>query len=492
VTAERPHDLTLFLTLRAWIQVLLRSFFHHIEVTGLENIPSDRGGILVSWHPNGLIDPGLILATFPHRVVFGARDGLFRWPGRGALMRGLGTVPIYRAVDAGAVRPADRRDANRQSLDALAHEVSSGAFSALFPEGASHDEPGLVELKAGAARLYYRARALGGQDGPPPVVLPVGLHYDRKNRFRSRALVAFHPPMAVPKALDVTPSLDETDTVTRDRARALTLEIERVLEDVVGATEDWATRNVLMRVSTLVRAEHAARAGTEPEPSLLEQVSEFTRVRRLYYALRGHDAGEVAKVRAWVEHYDARLRDLGLEDEDLDRNPALVSPWLAWLLVLQMLVVFLVLPPVLLLGVLVNAPAALTLRAASRLGATYRKDEATIKVLGGAVLYPLTWIAAGVLSTRVHERLDAAYALPDTKAVAGVWIAVLSAVGGMIALRYLRVARQTARALRVRLTKWQRLRSLTRLRAQRTRLYDRLVALSRSVGDSAAAQKDTQ
>lgn len=481
MTLERPHDPPLFVTLRAWIQVLLRSFFKNIEVQGLEHVPTDRGGILVSWHPNGLIDPGLILATFPHRVVFGARHGLFSWPGLGWMMRGLGTVPIYRAADTDSPQTSERRAANRESLDALAQEVANGAFSALFPEGISHDHAGLVGLKTGAARLYYRARELSRPNAPPPVLLPVGLHYDRKNRFRSRALVAFHPPMALPVVLDVTPSAHEADDVARRRAGELTGEIERVLEEVVGATEDWPTRRILLRVSSLVRAEHAARAGTEPEPSLVEEVAEFARVRRLYNALQTRDKNEVAKLRSWVERYDARLADLNLEDADLDRDPALVSPWLAWLLLLQMLLVYFVLPPVLLLGYLVNAPTALTLRAVARLGAAYRKDEATLKVLGGAIAYPLTWIAAGILGARLHARLDAAYALPDSPAVAGVWIAFLSAAGGMAALRYLRVARLLARALRVRLTKRQRLRSLSLLRAQRARLYDHLLMLSGKV-----------
>ena len=47
---------------------------------------SDGGGILVSWHPNGMIDPALIFETFPRAVVFGARHGLFKVPVLGAMM----------------------------------------------------------------------------------------------------------------------------------------------------------------------------------------------------------------------------------------------------------------------------------------------------------------------------------------------------------------------------------------------------------------------
>ena len=56
------------------VRLLVRGWFSRVEVTGLENIPADGGGVLVALHPNGLIDPALILASFPKTVRFGARD----------------------------------------------------------------------------------------------------------------------------------------------------------------------------------------------------------------------------------------------------------------------------------------------------------------------------------------------------------------------------------------------------------------------------------
>jgi 1-acyl-sn-glycerol-3-phosphate acyltransferase len=133
---------------------LLRLFFRRIEVLGEENVPAEGGGVLIAWHPNGLLDPALILAHFPRRVVFGARHGLLQWPLFGRLLRFLGTVPIYRPQDSKrGLDPESRREANRRSLDALAEAVAQGSFAALFPEGESHDEPMLMDLRPGAARL---------------------------------------------------------------------------------------------------------------------------------------------------------------------------------------------------------------------------------------------------------------------------------------------------------------------------------------------------
>ena len=81
------------------LALINRLFFRRIEVTGLEHVPSSGGGMIVSWHPNAIIDGALILTQFPRRIVFGARHGLFKWPFLGTVLRQLGTVPIYRRQD---------------------------------------------------------------------------------------------------------------------------------------------------------------------------------------------------------------------------------------------------------------------------------------------------------------------------------------------------------------------------------------------------------
>ena len=72
-------------------------------------------------------------------------------------MKALGTVPIYRASDMKDASNDARRAANQKSLDSLAGAVCAGGFAALFPEGVSHDQPHPLEIRTGAARLFYNA-----------------------------------------------------------------------------------------------------------------------------------------------------------------------------------------------------------------------------------------------------------------------------------------------------------------------------------------------
>lgn len=448
------------------VDALVHAFFREIEITGLEHVPADRGGIIVAWHPNGMVDPALIISAFPRRVVFGARDGLFRVPLLGKLMTSLGTVPIRRAVDAENADPAQRRAANRAALEQLAREVAGGSFAALFPEGTSHDDSRPVQMKAGAARLYQLSRELALQSipgGETPVILPVGLFYDRKNRFRSRALVEFHAPLALPPAL--ARDCGDDEDAARAQAAALTALIEKTLHEVVDATEDWATHDLLQRTRKLLRAERG-----DTDATLQAETEDFARIRAAYYRLLRSDPAEVARLRRDVTLYDMDLKLLGLEDHELDSSPPLATRAQLVLILSQALLVYLLLPPVLLLGLVVNGPVALLIRGFSFIAAKLKKDQASLKLLAGALLFPLAWIASGVAGYHLHAEIEKHYPLPDIRLLAGVTVGVLAALGGFIALLYIEFARATARSISVRLTRAARLRTLARLRVERRRL----------------------
>ena len=480
----------------ACLRRLLRFFFHRIEVAGAENVPWDRGGVLVAWHPNGLLDPGLILAHFPRRVVFGARHGLLRWPLLGWFLRKIGTVPIYRPQDVGGPRDETaRRAANRRSLDALAAAVAAGSFAALFPEGDSHDEPGLLDLRPGAARLLLRARELTSAGAPPPVLLPVGLHYDRKNLFGSTALVEFHPPIELPEELVEAPPPEEGEQDAeglRARVGELTRLIETVLVEVVQATESWETHHLMHRLRKLMRAERAARAGARPgPPSLRERVLGLARVWHGYLTCRESRPEETARLEARVRRYHAVLEGLGLHDHELDAEADLTSPWRLAVLLGQAVVVYLVLPPLLVLGYLVNTPIALALGVAGRRLGARVKDEATIKLLLGASIFPLTWLALSCLVGWGVINLHGVYhQVPELPWLAGAVTFLLCSVGGWLAVRYARIAAETYRALHVRLTRARRRRFVERLARERAALFEAASSLSEGLDLPGAVAAD--
>ena len=137
--------------LLASLAFLVRCFFRRVEVTGLENIPKEGGGVLVSWHPNGLVDPALIVTQFPRIVVFGARHGLFQFPILGRFLRALDTVPIHRAIDRSKMSNKGRQAANATALDALAQAVAQGSYTVSASQ-AGFRPPRRLGLPGGGSR----------------------------------------------------------------------------------------------------------------------------------------------------------------------------------------------------------------------------------------------------------------------------------------------------------------------------------------------------
>ena len=454
------------------VRFLVGLFFRRVEVSGVELVPATGGGILIAWHPNGLVDPALIISCFPRRVVFGARHGLFKWPAVGRLMQALGTVPIFRASDLKDADDDTRRAANQKSLDAMAQAVCDGGFAALFPEGVSHDDPFLQELKSGAARLYYRAKQLCDENGVPPVIVPVGLHYDNKTAFRSDALVEFHAPLELPSEL-LAPIAEGDDEALRARSTELMHVLEPVLQEVTHATESWELNQLMNRVRSLMRAERAKRAGVSLKaPDMVERTLGMARVWKAYYVRVQTEPDRVQALLDRVSAYDQALLEVKLEDDDLDKPPPIESKWLPILLAAQAAVVFLVFPPILVLGSLINAGPYFLTNLISRLASKQYKDTATVKLLSALVLFPLAWLIAALLvglgQIELHQSFEG---IPRAPWAAGITTFLIGAFGGALALVYMELVRRTWTSIRIRAKRHWGSTIIRQLSAERAVLY---------------------
>jgi glycerol-3-phosphate O-acyltransferase/dihydroxyacetone phosphate acyltransferase len=362
---------------------------------------------------------------------------------------------------------------NRESLDELARAVCVGGFAALFPEGVSHDDPFLQELKTGAARLYYRARQLCAEHGVPPVIIPVGLHYDDKTAFRSNALVEFHPPLRIPSEL-LAPIAEDDEAAFRQRSSELTAVLEPVLQEVTHATESWELNQLMNRARSLMRAERAKRAGVSLRaPDMAERTLGMARVWKAYYARMQTAPEEVSGLLERVAAYDRALEEAKLDDDDLDKPPAIESKWIPLLLALQAAVVFLVFPPVLFLGVVINAPAYFLIRPFAQAASKQYKDTATIKLLAGLVLFPLSWLIAALLVGLGQIELHNTFAgVPRAPWPAGITTFLIGAFGGALALVYLELVNRTWTSIKIRAKRRWGWTIIEQLAEERGALYE--------------------
>eukprot|EP00128_Syssomonas_multiformis_P012054 Colp12_sorted_trinity150504_noHs@15224 len=167
-------------------------FFEKIEVRGLENIPKDGPVVFAGNHPNGLMDAMMIMTQCGRYVSPVAKDILFESPLLGIILRMLRAVPIRSRKDKGDSE--DHHDANEEAFRDILGLLQDGGSIALFPEGTTYTSAALQPLRYGIAKLVFAATA---ESNIPVKVVPCGLTYLNKEKFRSKCFVDFGTPITI-------------------------------------------------------------------------------------------------------------------------------------------------------------------------------------------------------------------------------------------------------------------------------------------------------
>ena len=342
----------------ALIRFIMRIFFRRIELVGLERVPAAGGRIPASGgvifavnHPNGLIDPLFLLSFVPWPISFLAKAPLFRYPLIGFVTRALESIPVYRKQDA-------VKGTNAETFDRARSLLARGGSIAIFPEGTTHSDAQLRELKTGAARI-----ALGC--GCEEVIVPTGIYYTAKTTFRSSALVAFGDPIVVSPA-----AMGANGEPPAERVDELTRTIDKGLDEVTLQADSHAALELIARGERIFSG--------DAEQSLADELHLRRRFVEGYHYLREHDPARLAELEALVRRYE------------IGEVPARVS--------LPEVALSIVLLPAAIAGAIINYP---TYRIVGIL-ASHLTDEdaivATIKFIASATLFPLTWIAYGFIA----------------------------------------------------------------------------------------------
>jgi glycerol-3-phosphate O-acyltransferase / dihydroxyacetone phosphate acyltransferase len=348
-------------------------------VVGAERIPRDRPLVLVANHVNGLIDPLMLMGTLPVMPRFLGKRTLWKISVLRPFLKLAGAIPVYRRQDEGS-------DTSRNlETFARSHDLlAKGGVLALFPEGTSHSDPSLKPLKTGAARIVLEAeRKNPGLLGVR--IVPIGLLFDAKEAFRSRALVQVGEP------IDPTPEveLDGRDPVAA--FRELTARIDKGLQDVTLNYATWEDARLAARAADLYRRR-------DPEVPGRGKLSESVTVRRAflegYRDLRDRHPERTAAVVEAVRDYDHLLHAFHLRDDQVGAAYR-ASP--AARFVARSLLRMLIHLPVAIVGTVLTWPVYRLVGAIAKRATRDADQVATLKVLGAVLLFPLTWIAEGFL-----------------------------------------------------------------------------------------------
>ena len=346
-------------------------YFRSIEVHG--EVPDARvgGRLFGANHFNGLVDPILVLTHAPCRMSPIAKSTLFDIPGLRFLLDVAEAVPIRRKKD----DPNRDARANDAVFDRVAEHLATGGNILIFPEGVSHNEPHLLPLRSGAAEMLRAAKKKGGS----PTYQAVALEFDRRDLFRSRALVLYGPVREMP------------DVPDEELAKEITSGLARDLSEMLVEGTSWQDHELITRVARLY-ANMSSDDGALHAHDATSLTSLNSLGRRVELARKMLDASspELATLGAQVSAYYKHLDSAHLDDSTvaIPTPPSFISAWL-W---------FLALLPWFIAGCVFFAIPWHGIAAISRRTIKEADVASTYKLGLGLAVYP-TWCAALALAT---------------------------------------------------------------------------------------------
>lgn len=153
----------------------------------------------------------------------------------------------------------DRKNKNNQDLfRGTFQALAQGECIGVFPEGTSHTEPHLIALKDGTAwaALEYVRYLQGTEDNPgvkdgkPAVIIPVGIAYCDKSKYRSRLAVTYGPMITMDDFKDEF--LSGVEGANKMAVKRLTKRMELEMHKMTVNAPDWDVANAAKMAAELL------------------------------------------------------------------------------------------------------------------------------------------------------------------------------------------------------------------------------------------------
>lgn len=304
-----------------WGHCLVRGY-HRFELRG-HAFPEEAPVLLVQNHTNGLCDAHFLMTAGKRPIRILVKYKLMTTPLFGWLLRRMDAVPMYRKKDG-----VDTRQ-NQKSFEAIDEALAEGSVIALFPEGESLDAIGLRGLRTGVARMAISAE--GAREGGIGLrIVPLGVTYERRDRYRTVASGVIAEPIDVAAVLEGLPADEPRAQVT-----GLMDAIRERLEGVVFSAESPEEYETVCALERILPADDT--------PLGLRRKDAARR-------LRGDRSGSADQRAEMARKIGQSLEGARLRGEDiLGERPGVAGTWgpLLWIVPVVMVFGVLMLPPIL-------------------------------------------------------------------------------------------------------------------------------------------------
>ncbi|CCD26246.1 bifunctional glycerol-3-phosphate/glycerone-phosphate O-acyltransferase GPT2 NDAI_0H00720 [Naumovozyma dairenensis CBS 421] len=171
----------------------------------------------------------------------------------------------------------------------------------IFPEGGSHDRPSLLPIKAGVAIM-----ALGAVAADPSMtvsVVPVGLHYFHRDKFRSRAVLEYGEPILVNGEMGKQYALNSRETVSKL--------LTKITDALFSVTENAPDFDTLMTIQAARRLYQRSKLTLS-----LPVIVEINRRLLVGYS-KFKDDERIINLKKMVHEYNDKLFAMGLKDHQV-------------------------------------------------------------------------------------------------------------------------------------------------------------------------------
>ncbi|KAI9599095.1 hypothetical protein BDF19DRAFT_430058 [Syncephalis fuscata] len=272
---------------RVVVNLSLSGWFRERCVIGHENVPYRKSVILAAPLVLGLSMP------YKRRLHFWAKSSMFKNKLASSLLYELGAVPV------------DRKSKNNASLFAgTLKTLRENGVMAIFPEGTSYTLPHIMELRDGlswAALEHASEMDEAGQGKYTAPIVPSGITYVRKQKWRSMVIIHFGRP------IDLAVYLEQFKQDKRAAVKELTKEIDKELRKVTINAPDWDTMHASEMAYTLI----------VPDDVLIPE--NYVKLMQYIVAMftDHQDRPEVQKLKQDLLQYREILTTLRLSDVDI-------------------------------------------------------------------------------------------------------------------------------------------------------------------------------
>ena len=186
----------LYSILKIIVGIGIRFYYKEIKIINRESLSHDGPLIIISNHPNTLMDAMMIGFASKQPIYYMAKGTLFNSKLKLWILKNLNMIPINRQGEL-----STKGVKNQDSFEICYQILEKGSTLVVFPEGTSFLERHLRELKSGTARIALEVENRNNGE-LNLMVVPIGLNYIKAEKFRSSVLINVGQQLSVVEYLD--------------------------------------------------------------------------------------------------------------------------------------------------------------------------------------------------------------------------------------------------------------------------------------------------